>query len=97
MLDLSLILNHLLLLIKGFQVNNNRSDKLSKAFRNHQIKVNNLMNSSSTVVNHITNNLFLIDLRIMIIIIIKMFIVLNNMIINQTLVTNLVLHNRYYL
>ena len=98
MFNLNLILNHILLLIKGFQINN--SDKLSKAFRNNsikiiKIKINNLMNNNNNmIVNRIINSFFLIDF---IIITIKMLIVRNNIIINQILATSLVLRNRYHL
>ena len=93
MLDLNSTLSHMLLLIKGFQINNN--DKLSKAFHNNLIKINNLMNNNNnTIINHIINNLFLIDLTITTI---KMLIVRNNIIINQILATSFVLRNRYYL
>ena len=100
MLDLNLILNYILLLIKDFQINNNISDKFSKVFRNNlikaiKIKVNNFTNNNNMIVNRIINNLFLIDL--IIIITIKMFIVFNNIIINQIFIINFILRNRYHL
>ena len=48
MFNLNSILNYMLLLIKGFQINNN-SDKLLKTFRNNQIKINNLTNNNMII------------------------------------------------